>query len=523
MTQLAFQPALLYQGDSYAYIRLTQSLVPGHRVLGYPLFLRLVLGPGAPENTAPVPIVQHVLGLAVGVLIYVFLRHLDVAPVVAAVGAAPSVVDGFQLDIEQFVLAETLFTATVVLAFVLLFWNERVGPAHALAASLLMAFSTLTRPAGIALVVPLVLCLVLRRTSFSAMAIAAIGFLVPLAGYATWFHEVEGSWGLSDYGRLFLYGRVAHFARCDQLDLTAAERGLCDPLPPHERPRPDFYYWNPESPIRDYRHLPPERRDRLYSSFASEVLREQPLDYAREVAADTYSYFLPQSWVGRRASQGPWRFKTTPPRYDPAPYTLEAFGGGPPPEVAIDPGIVALLGPYQRAVHAHGPLLALAIVLVLVACLVRVGPNRRDLRPEAVALALGGLGMLAVPAVTATYQYRYLLPSIPLLWVAGVLAGWHLRHRIVRRLGRLPSRSSGEIGPFHPGARVTGDVFGAPERVHRPMPVALVINCELCGLSVQGSTEAEVLEKASEHIESRHEDVAEDFTTEKLRRRLEQI
>jgi hypothetical protein len=238
---------------------------------------------------------------------------------------------------------------------------------------------------------------------------------------------------LSDYGPLFLYGRVAHFARCDQLDLTPAERGLCDPLPPEERPRPDFYYWNPESPIRDYRRLSPERRDHLYSSFASEVLREQPLDYARAVAADTYSYFLPQSWIGRRASQGPWRFKTTPPRYDPGRYKRAAFGGRPPPQVDIKPGIVALLRPYQRVVHTHGPLLALAMVLVLVACFIPAEPNRRDLRPEAVALALGGLGMLAVPAVTATYQYRYLLPSIPLLWVGGVLGAWHLRHRIVRR------------------------------------------------------------------------------------------
>src|ERR671914_238995 len=138
-------------------------------------------------------------------------------------------------------------------------------------------------------------------------------------------------------------------------------------------------------------------------------------------------------------AQGSSRFKTTPPRYEPSPRRLEAFGGRPPPELRINRDVVAVLRGYQRVVHTHGPLLAVALVLVLIACGVRPEPNRRDLRPEAAALALGGLGMLAVPAVTATYQYRYLIPSIPLLWVAGVLAGWHLHPGFggVRRPPRL--------------------------------------------------------------------------------------
>lgn len=55
------------------------------------------------------------------------------------------------------------------------------------------------------------------------------------------------------------------------------------------------------------------------------------------------------------------------------------------------------------------------------------------------------------------------------------------------------------------------------------MPIAFVINCQLCGLSVQGETEAEVLEKASEHIEASHPDAADEFTTERLRTRIQRI
>ena len=55
------------------------------------------------------------------------------------------------------------------------------------------------------------------------------------------------------------------------------------------------------------------------------------------------------------------------------------------------------------------------------------------------------------------------------------------------------------------------------------MPLALVINCELCGLSVQGDTEPEVLEKASEHMVSHHPEAAEKSTTAALRDRIERV
>ena len=55
------------------------------------------------------------------------------------------------------------------------------------------------------------------------------------------------------------------------------------------------------------------------------------------------------------------------------------------------------------------------------------------------------------------------------------------------------------------------------------MAIALVINCELCGLSVQGETELEVLEKASEHMVERHPAAADDFSTDTLRARIQEV
>ena len=45
--------------------------------------------------------------------------------------------------------------------------------------------------------------------------------------------------------------------------------------------------------------------------------------------------------------------------------------------------------------------------------------------------------------------------------------------------------------------------------------MAKVINC-VCGASVQGETEDEVLDKAEQHVQADHADQAEQFPREKL-------
>ena len=55
------------------------------------------------------------------------------------------------------------------------------------------------------------------------------------------------------------------------------------------------------------------------------------------------------------------------------------------------------------------------------------------------------------------------------------------------------------------------------------LAIAFVINCELCGLSVQGNTEPDVLEKASKHMVDRHPDAVDNWSTEELRARIQQV
>ncbi|HEY8866811.1 MAG TPA: hypothetical protein VIM22_07745, partial [Solirubrobacteraceae bacterium] len=99
MTWLAYRPALVYF-DSVGYIGQSGHMAPGEtRPLGYPAFLRLVSGHGL----AVVPALQHLMGLAIAVLIYVLLQRLGVRRWVAALAAAPILLDAYQLVVEEYV------------------------------------------------------------------------------------------------------------------------------------------------------------------------------------------------------------------------------------------------------------------------------------------------------------------------------------------------------------------------------------------------------------------------------------
>ncbi|MGH9265060.1 MAG: hypothetical protein ACRD1D_10255, partial [Acidimicrobiales bacterium] len=136
-TTVAYRPAMAFLQDSFDYLADAQRLEPGMiRPFGYPLFLRVLSAGGRLDL---VPVIQHLLGLGVGVALYLLLRHLGARSWVAGLGAAPVLLDGYQIYLEHFVMAETLFAALVVAAVVLLLWPDRPGAAAAAGAGAVLA------------------------------------------------------------------------------------------------------------------------------------------------------------------------------------------------------------------------------------------------------------------------------------------------------------------------------------------------------------------------------------------------
>ncbi len=431
VTQVAYRPALLFYGDSLSYLANASRLAPETiRPAGYPAFLRAVL---AVHDLAVVPAIQHVFGLLVGGLVYALVRRLGPGPVAGSIAAAPVLFDAYELNIEQHVLSEALFTLLVVLALAVLLWRERPSLGACIITGILLAAAALTRSVGLALIAPAAAFAIARAGLVRTLALA-LAFAVPLAGYAAWSSTVphEG-FALTDHDGYFLYGRVADFASCAGLGLDPAERRvLCDPRPPAERPNPNVYVWHKWFRHR-YPGFPrtPARRNAALQSFALEVIRHQPLAYAETVLGDMAHYAAFGRSTGPRDERiSEWQFHVSrgesPRARRRVVHEARRWGGTVGGSVAGQRFLTA----YQRIVYTPGTLLALAVLLALAAAAaggVRAG---RRVRAETLTLAAAGVVLPLTAAMTSMFDFRYLLPSLPLLPAAGVLGASVLAARV---------------------------------------------------------------------------------------------
>ncbi|MDQ4057802.1 MAG: phospholipid carrier-dependent glycosyltransferase, partial [Actinomycetota bacterium] len=342
MTSLAYQPALLLQRDAYAYLRYAFETSPaGFRPVFYSILIKPLLVFG---ELAVIPAVQHAVGLGIGMLLFALLRRLGVRPNLAALGAAPVLLDGYQLIIEQYILTETFFEALMVGALALMVWRERPSPAAVALAGVLLALAALTRFVGVALIGPAILYTVLKRMGWLRLAALIVSFAAPLAAYSLWVESSTRRFGLTHRNGFFLYGRVASFADCDVVEIPQHERFLCLERPPPEgfAARGAFSLEIPKS----FRDSP--RGNALMLDFSRRMILAMPVDYTLVVVTDLLRFF---SWTpppSQEPNVARWRFPRSLSEADPLPL-IDRLGGSPPPglglrdEFRIDPVLGGVL------------------------------------------------------------------------------------------------------------------------------------------------------------------------------------
>ena len=131
VAMVGYPGALWFAGDSYVYLGAALRLQPNlSKTTGYSVFLH-ALEPF--HSLTLVAGLQHLMGLAVAVMIYLLLRRNRVSKRWATIATLPVLLDGFVIEDEHMVMAEALFTFLVMLSMLLILWRASVrwpvGPA----------------------------------------------------------------------------------------------------------------------------------------------------------------------------------------------------------------------------------------------------------------------------------------------------------------------------------------------------------------------------------------------------------
>ena len=453
VTWLSLPPATWFSGDSFSYVTAAVHPAPGlWRPSGYSLLLLLPLRPF--HSLAVVTAVQHLLGLAVGVAVYLLLLRYRVPRWAATLAVVPILLDAYLVSAEQMLLSEALFVPLVVAALTLLLWKP-AGPGAVLAAvaGLLLGLGAVTRSVGLPLVAVAVVLLLVRRAGLVRVAALLTAAALPVGVYAAWYHHDHQRWGTSASGGLFLYGRVSQFVDCGHLNgLDPVVRALCPAESVGSRRPESYYVFSPLSPVQRLSG-PMTRRNDLAGRFARQAVLSQPGDYLSECwQALVRMFSVP---VDPTTDLYRLRAQAAVPRSD-----LPAIHGYDPGPVDTRPdprGVDALLA-YQRVAWVPG--LACLVALLVAGAGAAFGQDvgRRGIRGAIWLLTGSATVLYLVPAMTVGPDVRYRVPTVPLLAGAGclglVLLAGRVRSVYRRRLAvaRRPRLAS----PAAAGVELTG-------------------------------------------------------------------
>jgi hypothetical protein len=440
--------------DSFQYVQNTVHFeLDPTRVSGYSVWLKIL----QPFHTyAIVTILQHLMGLAVAVMIYALARHRFRAPAwLATLATVPVLYDGFEIQLEHLIMADVPFLFLITLATTLLLWDPVPSLRRCALIGALLGIAQVVRSVGLPLLAVFAVYMIIRRVSWRKVAAAIVVCLIPVFGYAAWFDLEHGQFAMSDATGVFLYSRVMTFADCTKMHVPVNELWLCDTVPPAKRPIAQAYIWTAASPLD---RLPPSKFSQvpntLAENFAIRAIEAQPLSYAKAVFDDTWRVFGWKRVIFPNAAtydEYKFGYHSLPvPSWDNAklgPYTsyAAAYVHGNPLTQVVGPFANVIRG-YQRYVWLPGT----GYGLILLAGLGGMMLAWRRLGGEALLPWTISFALIVIPAATAEFDYRYVLVAVPFACLAAVAAfsrgtaGGELARRLT---GRLAGRRQQPAGP----------------------------------------------------------------------------
>ena len=483
LTQLAYQPALLFI-DSIKYLF---GAYAGNDPPGYQLALKVFLRVG----TLPMVVaVQHLLGLAMAVALYLILRRRSVPRWLAALATAPILLDAYQLQIEQSIMPDTAFEALIVAGLACLLWQPRPRLWMVLAAGLALGASATVRQVGEIFILPALVYVLIAvpgwRARLTKTAALCAAFALPILVISFRNYVEIRHFSLAPYAAGTIYGRAAAAADCATLTLPPYERALC-PSPAQQARGPDWLDHGATSPIKyvappaGMHHVP------MAADFSRRVFGQQPLRMASAISKDAVKLFA----AARVTFPGDtpltrWQFQRAFPLYP--PYITDAHGhlrfaqlnpAGRVKVIAkgrrfrdqptVNAGLAGFLRGYQLSGgYTPGPVFLLTALAGLAGT---IGVLRRRASPAqratATACLLTFLSAVAVLLASDLFEFswRYQLPALVTLPPAGALGITVIIGYAAARRQPVPRQVPGQARPpaSAPGAGRRG-----PQRKESP-------------------------------------------------------
>jgi hypothetical protein len=464
VAQVGYEPALLFI-DSKKYIfgtNFNTGYWGSYDPIGYTLLmLRPVL---MFANLGLVALLQHLLGLAMAVALYVLMLRHGVARWLAALAVAPVLLDAYQLNAEQTIMPDVLFEALMVAGIVLLLWQPRPGLAFVILGGLALGTSAPVRQVGEALILPALIYVMAAargwRTRLLHGAVLTFCFALPVVGYMGYSGVVlHYGYELSNMGDAYLYGRTAHAAECATLKIPADVRPLCPSPSVAATLGVDGLVNSPSAPRVTYipvnvklgvlvNTLPLQRQ------LAYAVLRQQPMRVIGDIAKDAVKIFA----LTRNTQQGDtpikrWQFQISYPYFPPgisqygknsATNLFAAAGGGGAARV-YRPAAVVLRDYQLHGGYTPGPVFLLTLLAGMAGiCTIR---RRRD--PGlglACLLVTGSAVAVLLGADLYEFSWRYQLPALVTLPIAGALGATAIAQYVRERRTADAAVPPGPIG-----------------------------------------------------------------------------
>lgn len=445
---IADGPAFLGIPDSGSYIFAAHTnlfLDPVHPV-GYAVFLRLLHS--LVDQVLLVTLVQHALGVATAILLFVVTRPARIV-LVRLVPMTVVLFNGLEVWTEHAPLSDPLFsflTAGVLLLAV------RSGDSRRRQLVLLgatLGAAALIRTVGLLLVVAVGVWIACQGSGPLRDRLVRAGIPVSIAlalsgAYVIVQHQHSGVLGFTAADGRITYAVAAPFANCARFHPPAGTRALCQSRPPHQRESFNAYLWGfpdgaSQVPAGGRASVSPAWRvfgpmpggsDAL-SRFGRTAILHQPVAYIRQVLRN-FSYY----WRDR-----PSRFLQVATQAEPT--TIRADAAYYPDARGVVGGHAGLLSWYSQHVELDG----LGILFLLAGSLLPL--VRTPLEARNIGLLCAGVGwLLLLGAAMVASDGRYALPALGPLAGATSIGALGVKRRFGRTANRPQPASGGRRSAY---------------------------------------------------------------------------